>query len=48
MGLGDEFDSDELRAFFDNNLPAILDADILSKEIIKDLLKRENLCKLFT
>ncbi len=43
MGLGNEFSEDELKIFFDNEYPLILDADILSMPIITKLLERSAL-----
>ncbi|MFT5659835.1 MAG: hydroxyethylthiazole kinase-like uncharacterized protein yjeF [Sulfurimonas sp.] len=42
MGIGNQFSEEELRSFFDNSLPCILDADIFHMPILLDLLKKEN------
>jgi hydroxyethylthiazole kinase-like uncharacterized protein yjeF len=41
MGLGDEFSDEELRAFLNNTLPLVADADIFSMKIILEILKRK-------
>ena len=41
MGLGDEFSDEELRAFLNNTLPLVADADIFSMEIVLEILKRK-------
>lgn len=43
MGLGNEFSDAELKEFFDNGLPLILDADIFSMPLVLELLKRNSL-----
>ena len=43
MGLGVEFDDDELRRLCDNDHPLILDADIFAHPLFLDLLKRPNI-----
>ena len=43
MGLGSEFSDNELRSFFDNNLPLIIDADLFSMKIIVKILERKNI-----
>jgi ADP-dependent NAD(P)H-hydrate dehydratase / NAD(P)H-hydrate epimerase len=43
MGIGDTYTDKELLSFFDNTLPAILDADLLHKPIIVELLKKESI-----
>jgi len=43
MGLGVDFCSEELKKFLDNSLPMIADADVFSKDIVLEILNRENL-----
>lgn len=43
MGLGNSFSKLELNEFLDNDLPLIADADIFSKDIIFEILKRKNI-----
>ncbi len=43
MGLGVEFSQNELRAFLENDLPLLLDADIFYHPLIDELLKREKI-----
>jgi len=42
MGLGIEFDKNELDLFLDNSLPLIADADIFCMDIVFEILKRKN------
>ena len=43
MGIGDTYSDKELRTFFENSLPAIVDADLLHKPIILEILEKENI-----
>lgn len=43
MGLGAEFDDDELSRLYNNNHPLILDADIFSHPLFLNLLERPNI-----
>ncbi len=43
MGLGNEFSQMELDKFLDNNYPLIADADIFAMDILKKIIKRENI-----
>ena len=43
MGLGVEFNQNELKVFLENNLPLLLDADIFYHPLIDELVKRENI-----
>jgi hydroxyethylthiazole kinase-like uncharacterized protein yjeF len=43
MGLGQEFSELELSEILSNKLPLVMDADIFSHVLLKDLLKRENI-----
>lgn len=43
MGLGNEFSDAELKEFFNNKLPLILDADIFSMPLVLELLQRDSL-----
>jgi hydroxyethylthiazole kinase-like uncharacterized protein yjeF len=43
MGLGSEFDDDELIRLCDNDYPLLLDADIFAHTLFLDLLKRPNI-----
>ena len=43
MGIGDTYTDKELLSFFDNPLPVIVDADLLHKPIILEILKKENI-----
>lgn len=43
MGLGSEFDDEELAQLLENELPMVLDADILTHPILARLLKRQQI-----
>lgn len=43
MGLGAEFDDDELKRLCDNDHPLLLDADIFAHPLFLDLLQRPNI-----
>jgi hydroxyethylthiazole kinase-like uncharacterized protein yjeF len=43
MGLGESFSKKELQGVFAQKIPMVLDADILSQEIMKQLIKKQNL-----
>lgn len=43
MGLGSEFDDEELSQLLENELPMVLDADILTHPILSKLLKRNRI-----
>lgn len=43
MGLGSEFDDEELAQLLENELPMVLDADILTHPILAKLLKRQRI-----
>jgi hydroxyethylthiazole kinase-like uncharacterized protein yjeF len=43
MGLGEEFSDNELLTFTANELPLLIDADLFYKDIILELLKRDNI-----
>lgn len=43
MGLGTEFDDEELAQLLENELPMVLDADILTHPILAKLLKRRQI-----
>ncbi|MDQ7045420.1 MAG: NAD(P)H-hydrate dehydratase [Sulfurimonas sp.] len=42
MGLGINYDTNELNSFLDNKLPLIVDADIFSMQDVLKILKRKN------
>ena len=42
MGLGDDFDREELEDFLDNSLAVIADADIFHMDILESILRRKN------
>jgi hydroxyethylthiazole kinase-like uncharacterized protein yjeF len=43
MGLGESFSKKELQGVFAQKIPMVLDADILSQEIMKQLIKKQDL-----
>ncbi len=42
MGLGESYSDEDLKAFLDNNLALVVDADLFNMSMVLDILKREN------